>query len=291
MTGNERSTGHDSDQDTAPDLSRNGWPEKFARATVRRGRPPLARPKVSTTIRLSPDVIDHFKIGGRGWQTRIDEALRQWIGRRDTTTMVGKRTTVASDFWVGADPGGSNTFGLAFLDASGRLRCDTVSCVDEAARRILREGKPRGMGIDAPMWWSSGKGGGRKADERIRRGYGISSGTVQSVNSLQGAALVAGAMLAFRIRQAYPRTAITESHPKALLKALGIDGPGFASRFGIVATWNNDHERDAAIAAVCAREGFSGYWATDLAAERHGSEQDPESHWLGPIHYYWPESV
>ena len=39
MTGNERSTGHDSDQDTAPDLSENGWPEKFARATVRRGRP------------------------------------------------------------------------------------------------------------------------------------------------------------------------------------------------------------------------------------------------------------
>ena len=31
----------------------DGWPEKFAKASVRRGRPPKARPKVSTTIRLS----------------------------------------------------------------------------------------------------------------------------------------------------------------------------------------------------------------------------------------------
>ena len=83
MNGNERSTGQDSDRDLAPDLSGAGWPEKFARAAVRRGRPPLARPKVSTTIRLSQDVIEHFKAGGRGWQTRIDEALREWIAKRD----------------------------------------------------------------------------------------------------------------------------------------------------------------------------------------------------------------
>ena len=81
MNGNERSTARDSDRDAAPDLSRGGWPEKFAEATVRRGRPPIAKPKVSTTIRLSRDVIDHFKAGGRGWQTRIDKALRDWIGK------------------------------------------------------------------------------------------------------------------------------------------------------------------------------------------------------------------
>ena len=82
MSGKEHSTVPDSDRDDAPDLSRGDWPEKFAKARVRRGRPPLARPKVSTTIRLSPEVIDHFKAGGRGWQTRIDEALREWIGKR-----------------------------------------------------------------------------------------------------------------------------------------------------------------------------------------------------------------
>ena len=83
MKGNERSTARDFDPEAAPDLAAGGWPEKFARATVRRGRPPSANPKVSTTIRLSRDVIDHFKAGGRGWQTRIDAALREWIGKHD----------------------------------------------------------------------------------------------------------------------------------------------------------------------------------------------------------------
>ena len=84
MNANKRSTRHASEQDEAPDLSAGGWPEKFARTPVRRGRPPLARPKVSTTIRLSQDVVDHFKVAGRGWQTRIDDALRDWTRAHDT---------------------------------------------------------------------------------------------------------------------------------------------------------------------------------------------------------------
>lgn len=36
--------------------------------------------KVPVNIRLSPDVLAHFKAGGPGWQTRIDEALRQIAG-------------------------------------------------------------------------------------------------------------------------------------------------------------------------------------------------------------------
>ena len=79
MSENAASTPRDFDPDVAPDLSRDGWPEKLAKATVQRGRPPVAKPKVSTTIRLSQDVIDYFKADGRGWQTRIDYALREWI--------------------------------------------------------------------------------------------------------------------------------------------------------------------------------------------------------------------
>ena len=79
MIENKDSIEEDFDPDTAPDLSRDGWPEKFANVAVRRGRPPVARPKISTTIRLSQDVIEHFRADGKGWQTRIDEALREWI--------------------------------------------------------------------------------------------------------------------------------------------------------------------------------------------------------------------
>jgi len=67
------------DPDTAPDLTRDNWPDKFASAEVRRGRLMSRNPKVSTTIRLSRDVIDHFRADGRGWQTRINDALRDWI--------------------------------------------------------------------------------------------------------------------------------------------------------------------------------------------------------------------
>lgn len=48
-------------------------------ATIRRRGPQKSPIKVSTTLRLSSEVIDHFRSGGRGWQARIDEALRQWV--------------------------------------------------------------------------------------------------------------------------------------------------------------------------------------------------------------------
>lgn len=38
-----------------------------------------ATPKVSTTIRLSADVIQAFRAAGDGWQTRIDAALKDWL--------------------------------------------------------------------------------------------------------------------------------------------------------------------------------------------------------------------
>jgi uncharacterized protein (DUF4415 family) len=52
-------------------------------AKPRRARgPQTSATKISTTIRLSPDVVGFFKSGGRGWQSRIDEALKEWVGAR-----------------------------------------------------------------------------------------------------------------------------------------------------------------------------------------------------------------
>jgi len=35
--------------------------------------------KERITIRLSPDVVDRFRATGPGWQTRVDEALADWL--------------------------------------------------------------------------------------------------------------------------------------------------------------------------------------------------------------------
>ena len=52
-------------------------------AKLRRARGPQATAtKISTTIRLSPEVIGFFKRGGQGWQSRIDEVLKEWVGAR-----------------------------------------------------------------------------------------------------------------------------------------------------------------------------------------------------------------
>jgi uncharacterized protein (DUF4415 family) len=36
--------------------------------------------KVPLSIRLSPDVVEHYKATGPGWQTRIEEDLRKAAG-------------------------------------------------------------------------------------------------------------------------------------------------------------------------------------------------------------------
>lgn len=195
--------------------------------------------------------------------------------------------------WAGADPGGIEAFGVALLDESGATCCATVSSVSEAATWIRAQGTPLGIGIDAPMWWSAGPGGGRVADDRLRKAYPwIRSGTVQSVNSLRGAALAGGALLASRMREEDPVLGVTEAHPKALLLALDMDGAAFAERFGIQNVWGDEeHQRDAAVAAVCAREGFQGNWPLDLADHRDRLEQNPKSYWLAPVSYWWPQQV
>ena len=72
-------------------------------------------------------------------------------------------------FWVGTDPGGKGAFGLAFVDLSGAVRCETVSSVDEAVKAITAVGKPFGLGIDAPMWWSAGEGAGPQGRRETAR--------------------------------------------------------------------------------------------------------------------------
>ncbi|HVA15976.1 MAG TPA: BrnA antitoxin family protein [Stellaceae bacterium] len=52
---------------------------EFKRLRPVRGRPRSPSRKQPITIRVSPDVLAQFKAAGRGWQTRMDAALREWL--------------------------------------------------------------------------------------------------------------------------------------------------------------------------------------------------------------------
>ncbi len=69
------------DPDNAPELT-DAWFEKAdlmqGTKLVRRGRP-VGQTKASQTVRFDLDVLAAFKATGKGWQTRMNEALREWI--------------------------------------------------------------------------------------------------------------------------------------------------------------------------------------------------------------------
>jgi uncharacterized protein (DUF4415 family) len=56
------------------------WAQAKVRLPGQRG-PQKAPVKVAVTVRYSPDVLEWFKATGDGWQTRMDEALRDYIAQ------------------------------------------------------------------------------------------------------------------------------------------------------------------------------------------------------------------
>ncbi len=85
MNGKKRDSGTTwNDPDDAPDLT----DEFFEQADeyqgdrlVKRGRPPGSK-KISTTVRFDVEVIEAFRAGGPGWQTRMNDVLRDWLARQ-----------------------------------------------------------------------------------------------------------------------------------------------------------------------------------------------------------------
>ncbi len=54
--------------------------DKAAHAMLRpRGRPAAAVVKERISIRFDADVLAAFRATGKGWQTRANEAMREWV--------------------------------------------------------------------------------------------------------------------------------------------------------------------------------------------------------------------
>tara|TARA_E500000318_G_scaffold33562_1_gene33127 strand:+ start:3705 stop:3977 length:273 start_codon:yes stop_codon:yes gene_type:complete len=76
---------NETDRDEAPELDEEWFknarkasevlPDLVARARGQRG-PQKAATKERVTIRLDIDVLEAYRAGGRGWQTRLNDDLR-----------------------------------------------------------------------------------------------------------------------------------------------------------------------------------------------------------------------
>lgn len=93
MTANAKPLGSDlarsdareptaADYDEIPEVP-DEWFERadlyIGETLIRRGRPKSETRKEAINIRLSPEVVARFRATGRGWQTRIDAALKEWL--------------------------------------------------------------------------------------------------------------------------------------------------------------------------------------------------------------------
>lgn len=70
------------DPDDAPELTDAFFEqadEYVGSRRVRRGRPRSDHAKRALTIRYDADIVEAFRATGKGWQTRMNDALRDWL--------------------------------------------------------------------------------------------------------------------------------------------------------------------------------------------------------------------
>lgn len=216
--------------------------------------------------------------------------------------------------YLGYDPGGIGAGGCAILRFGNDkeppvVRLNTVDSVDEAIAwfdKRLEGNIPSAAGIDAFIYWETGRSGWRAADEFLKVRYEDDVKSVLSSNSTFGSMAVQGMAMAMRLKSRWPKIQqITEAHPKVLFRALTNkkhDGDeknkedccielkkwttnnvkvDLRKKFSRMA--NNDHEYDAILAAWAAMNGHREQWVTNL---RDFSVNALEP--AGEVYYWWP---
>jgi uncharacterized protein (DUF4415 family) len=56
------------------------FPDLAASIKRARGRPAMERPRKVVSLRMDQDVLEKFRATGKGWQSRMNEALRKACG-------------------------------------------------------------------------------------------------------------------------------------------------------------------------------------------------------------------
>jgi hypothetical protein len=214
------------------------------------------------------------------------------------------------DIVLGFDPGGAAQFGWAVLEclkttplsvrATG-VASHAQQAVDDSLRILSAGDRVVAAGIDSPLYWTPS--GVRESDRHIRNiirragARSVAGGTVQHPNCLQGACVVQGPTAALLLRRRIAGLPLTESHPKALLWALGLatesHRPAAISLLDLShlakgSAGGTEHERDAVLggfAAWCMVTGIKGW--SDLVL----SETEPLFFTSEPVRYWFPSAV
>lgn len=206
---------------------------------------------------------------------------------------------------MGFDPGGSGAFGWAVVSGETfplRLVDRGIAHHAQGAFKAAIDcagTKINAVGIDAPLFWNPA--GDRHADQVVRKAItrlGCPGGTVSSVNSLRGACLIQGIVVAMMCQQKTAKgILITEAHPKALLWLL--PGKATSARPPVDVAMSDlgeyvagskqlqgatDHERDAVLGAVAAfaMESRLAGWRDLYALEPHSITplDPPPGYWM-----------
>jgi len=198
---------------------------------------------------------------------------------------------------LGFDPGGKGTgkgeFGWALLEDADALPLRLLGrglarhAEDALARAsvFIEESRTEiaAIGIDAPLTWVSA---GRVVDAEVG---------AQQINSLWGACLVQGWLIAKLAEERFPDTRISESHPKLVLRRCfphmtrPIAKAVNSSEIGTLVSGHFDspHTRDAALSAL------SGWAMLHLRQDWEDLAcLDPQAHtWLKTSAYWLPVPV
>jgi uncharacterized protein (DUF4415 family) len=62
-------------------IDSHSLPELREKLAVRRRGPGRAPLKVPTTIRFDPEVLAALRTTGRGWQTRVNDVMKEWVAQ------------------------------------------------------------------------------------------------------------------------------------------------------------------------------------------------------------------
>ncbi len=60
--------------------------QNYADLKTKLGRPISDKPKQAISIRFDSEIVEYFKSQGKGWQTAMNNALKEWIKTHSVNT-------------------------------------------------------------------------------------------------------------------------------------------------------------------------------------------------------------